>query len=507
MNHTGRLFFIAAAIAATAFTASAQQSAKRESFSEFRARIHSDFQTFRKSILDDYDKFLDGAWKDYEQIKGEARDNTPKPRTAPRVEEVPQLQPAKPEAEAAKPARPRTAPEAKPVAEKPVKPAGAAEKPAPAAKPAAAATSDSFTLGESTLFVPHVDFNILNRLNTTADYAMHWRALTKSGIGEELAQAFADLADRYGLNDYLTFQAVNAYVDSRFPSAHSSARKSLVHFILANMGYDIRIATSSTGQGLLLIPFNQHVYAHPFAMIDGERYYIFSDANVDLSSPENRSFSTCKIPSDLDSGKHFDLLISDLRLPEIPQSFSISYGDMKIAGEFNRAVIPLLYRYPQMETADYARCNVLPSVRKELVKQLKEQLGGLSKPQAVNKLLTFVQNGFEYSTDEDFHGFEKPYFVEEMLFYPKNDCEDRAIFYTGMLWDALGVPNQLIAYPGHESAAVALPSKPADCPQATSYTYSGSTFYISDPTYIGSVTGMCIPQYETTVPKIDYTYE
>lgn len=180
---------------------------------------------------------------------------------------------------------------------------------------------------------------------------------------------------------------------------------------------------------------------------------------------------------------------------------------MKIAGEFNRAVIPLLYRYPQMETADYARCNVLPSVRKELVKQLKEQLGGLSKPQAVNKLLTFVQNGFEYSTDEDFHGFEKPYFVEEMLFYPKNDCEDRAIFYTGMLWDALGVPNQLIAYPGHESAAVALPSKPADCPQATSHTYSGSTLYISDPTYIGSVTGMCIPQYVTTVPKIDYTYE
>lgn len=62
-------------------------------------------------------------------------------------------------------------------------------------------------------------------------------------------------------------------------------------------------------------------------------------------------------------------------------------------------------------------------------------------------LLQFVQSGFSYATDDAFHGFEKPYFLEENLFYPKNDCEDRAIFYTYLLWNALGVENQLLCFP------------------------------------------------------------
>ena len=88
------------------------------------------------------------------------------------------------------------------------------------------------------------------------------------------------------------------------------------------------------------------------------------------------------------------------------------------------------------------------------------------------------------------------------LFYPKNDCEDRAIFYTYLLWEVLGIPNQLICYPGHESASVSL-STPV---KGISYSHSGKTFYISDPTYIGSVTGQCMPDFEQTAPEIDFTY-
>ena len=164
--------------------------------------------------------------------------------------------------------------------------------------------------------------------------------------------------------------------------------------------------------------------------------------------------------------------------------------------------MPLLYRYPQMPTADFARSSVLPDVRRDIVSQLKSQLAGMDEKTAVNTLLQFVQKGFEYSTDEDYHGFEKPYFLEETLFYPKNDCEDRAIFYTYLLWEVLGVPNQLICFPGHESASVAL----KESVKGSSYNHSGATFYISDPTYIGSVTGQCMPDYENTAPQIDFTY-
>ena len=71
-----------------------------------------------------------------------------------------------------------------------------------------------------------------------------------------------------------------------------------------------------------------------------------------------------------------------------------------------------------------------------------------------------------------------------------------------LLWNVLGVENQLINYPGHESASVKL-SQPI---KGDAYHHGGKTYYISDPTYIGSVTGMCMPSYVREKPGIDYTY-
>ena len=269
------------------------------------------------------------------------------------------------------------------------------------------------------------------------------------------------------------------------------------------MGYDVRLGTNQTGTAMLLIPFNQMVFAHPYLNINGKKYFIFADENVDLTKPDNLRISTCALPSDADAGKPLDLLLKELRLPEKPYRYNISFGNITLTGELNQAVMPLLYRYPQMPTADFAKSAILPDVRRQIVSQLKTQLSGMEEKTAVNTLLQFVQKGFEYSTDEDFHGFEKPYFLEETLFYPKNDCEDRAIFYTYLLWEVLGIPNQLICYPGHESASVSL-STPV---KGISYSHSGKTFYISDPTYIGSVTGQCMPDFEQTAPEIDFTYK
>ncbi|MDE6133980.1 MAG: hypothetical protein K2F79_00190, partial [Muribaculaceae bacterium] len=142
-------------------------------------------------------------------------------------------------------------------------------------------------------------------------------------------------------------------------------------------------------------------------------------------------------------------------------------------------------------------------IRDSIVSQLKEQLCHKPLEQAVDELLAFVQKAFTYATDEQAHGFEKPYFLEETLFYPECDCEDRVILYTYLLWHVLGVENHLLAFPGHESAAVCL----GDAPRGDSYTYEGKTFLISDPTFIGARTGMCMPSYKSKVPEIDHIYK
>lgn len=469
--------------------------AQSESFADFRKRVLSDFNEFRSSILENYDKFLEGAWENYDQMKGEKSNPKPKPKHAP-VADSSQSLPTAPGKNVPEKA---TVPQAKPeVTQTTPEKSPEATAPAPLS-----ADMDRFSLANIPMELPHIEYNIARRLNNKQEFGAHWRGLTQTDIQSQLIPALRKLVTELGLNDYLTYLTISAYVDSRFPKSHSSSRTSLKHYILANMGYDIRLGTNSAGDAMLLIPFNQMVYARPYLNIDNKKYFIFADESIDLTDRSNLRISTCALPSDADTGKQLDLLLTNLNLPYKPYHYSISFGDIKIEGELNETIMPLLYRYPQMPTADFAKSTILPDVRRQIVKQIKEQLAGKDEKTAVNTLLQFVQKGFEYATDEDYHGFEKPYFLEETLFYPKNDCEDRAIFYTYMLWEVLGLPAQLICYPGHESASVAL-SEPV---KGTSYSHSGSTFYISDPTFIGAVTGQCMPEYVTTAPQIDYTYK
>ncbi|MDE5958534.1 MAG: hypothetical protein K2G59_00020, partial [Muribaculaceae bacterium] len=55
----------------------------RQSFSEFRQSVLSDYASFRENVLKDYARFLENAWVEYDRFKGIERDETPKPDKAP----------------------------------------------------------------------------------------------------------------------------------------------------------------------------------------------------------------------------------------------------------------------------------------------------------------------------------------------------------------------------------------------------------------------------------------
>ena len=73
------------------------------------------------------------------------------------------------------------------------------------------------------------------------------------------------------------------------------------------------------------------------------------------------------------------------------------------------------------------------------------------------------------------------------------------MFYTYLLRNVLGIDCQLVHFPGHEAAVVVLPSQI----NGTAYRYKGKVYYISDPTYIGASTGMCMPDFQNTAPEIE----
>ena len=470
-------------VAAAAQTVAA--APPNDSYNKFRQSVLQDFQGFRQGIMNDYSRFLDSTWAEFERFKGESRSAAPKPRTAPVLRE--------------------SDGDDKPVAlPEPTVDIDNVPAPQPIDIPDSPRAREpkstrAFEFYGLPLEIGRCDVILNNRLTDSGAFANQWRTLLSDPTATDLARRLGMLAEELGLNDYLTFDLVRKYVQQAYPSVHSTSRAALVHFIMTSLGFDARIATSG-GEGVLLLPMLQTIYGRPYMKIGDRKFYVFSETdNVNTSSP----ISTCMLPADAQTGRPIDMRInSPLNLPRKPKPFRLAYGDISLSGELNENIYPMLYRYPQTDMAVYA-CSVLdPALRSALVEQIKSQLDGKERLVAVNSLLDFTQNAIDYATDETSHGFEKPYFLEEWLYYPLNDCEDRATFYTYMLWNALGVECQMITYPGHESASVCM-DEPLS---GDSYSYKGRTFFISDPTYIGAKTGQCMPDYIEVAPEIEYHY-
>ena len=471
------------AVAAASAPVAAKAQGNRESLGEFSGAILSDYGNFRSDVLNRYTLFLDSVWNEYPYFEGEKRYEVPKPKTLPAI--------------------------------------GGGKSTAPSASSTLSAQSDSKVLNvpgispinrdsiaDRKIIVDFygipidmvdIDYNIPDKLGRKSVSRL-WDYMYGGGYHNAVLKEIRRVVGELNLNDWLTYVLVDGYVDKKFERHTPFTRNALKHFLLANMGYDIRLAETGSGNSLLLLPFNQFVYARPYIVIDGNRYYVMDGTKL----AQEESVYTCAIPHDVDPGNSFELRINELRLPYRPYQFRITDGDIEIEGEINANIIPVLCHYPEMPVGDYAESVVSGDVRSNIVRRLKEALDGKGKKETAEALLHFTQSAFEYAADGDFHGYEKPYFFEEMLYYPKNDCEDRALFLSYLLSNVAGIENHIIQYPGHEATAFALPDEQL---KGVCYTYKGKKFYIADPSCIGATTGTCMPCFERTTPKIDYIYK
>lgn len=351
-------------------------------------------------------------------------------------------------------------------------------------------------------FIPQIDFSIAKTVSGPEQTGSHWETMAKQEGGVETARQLFGLAQQLGLNGYLTFRLAEAYVNQRFKDSDANARMSAIHFLLSNMGYDARLLKLDNILTVMM-PFDQKVvYATLSQTIDGRKYTILYPEGYEPPRGQSIKLMTCNLPSN-SLGKTSDLRLTGLSLPMKAKAFNLTNGNLTIKGEVNENIQKILHHYPQMPTGDFASSWVDQKLREDIVNQLKSQLAGMSDKEAVNNLMALCHRGFNYSTDQDFHGFEKPYFLEENFIYDKNDCEDRAIFFSYLLWNVLNLPCQLVQYPGHESATVAVNE------DISGYFYDteGMKYYSADPTYIGSTVGMVMKAFRSTSPTVDKQYK
>jgi len=352
-------------------------------------------------------------------------------------------------------------------------------------------------------YIPDIPFDILKEFEGFTETGTHWKMMASQTGGVETARQLFGLAWQHGLNGYLTFRLTEAYVNQRFADSDQNAKMSAVHFLLSNMGYDVRLLMANDFLTVMM-PFDQKIVYSSLSLTEtnGRKYTILFPEGRERKKGESFMMRTCKMPTEA-TGKTSDLRLKGLNLPMKPKEFSINCRQVTLNGVVNENLKSMFYHYPQMPNGDFASSCLDNDLRQNLIRQIKEQLGGMTPKDAINSLMAFCHYGFKYKSDQAWHIFEKPYFVEENFLYEYNDCEDRAMFMSYLIWNALDLPCQLIQYPGHESVAVMvneqLPGR--------YYNTDGLNFYSADPTYVGSCIGYVMPRYEDTAPSIDKLYK
>lgn len=191
------------------------------------------------------------------------------------------------------------------------------------------------------------------------------------------------------------------------PEASLTVRANLMHYILLLCGYDIRPAFETTsGTPILLIPFDQMVYARAYLEMNGQRFYIFTPDLGKLQGDEAR-FRTPQFSAPMSELHNVDLVIrKPLNVKGDKHNYTLTQGGITVKGTVNERLMKMVYKYPQMPVPCYAQSVLDNDTRREVEEQIKTQIGTQASLSSVNRLLHFVQSAFAYATDDEQFGFE-----------------------------------------------------------------------------------------------------
>ena len=449
-----------------------------EDFLSFRKKMLDGYQGFRKNILDDYAKFLNGIWEDYEVFTGRKQHPDPKPDVQPvKKAEEPIPEPQKLEPEEVTPVPP------------------AVEEDSPMPKTVVSNPQNLVTFDWCGLSMKLPDACIDGNLNGVhkEDLVSFLEQIQKSNLEKDVIPQIELLANSINMNDWCLCLLIQSYTKKIKANANDNTRNMICWYILVQFGYDVRLAFN--GNHLFyLIPFQQQIYACNYITIKNTPYYIYGEGKTD----NNEGFMTPKLP-DGDLGSHMNaILLSPLKIPYRGKKFIHTFAGRTLSGEVNENLIRIMSHFPQLPIPAYAMSKGDMKARQQVLTQMKQFISGMSEQEAANFMLQFIQS-YDYATDDEQFGYEKPFFLEETLYYPKCDCEDRAIFYHFLVANLLKRDIHLVHYPNHECNAVNFSKKM----NADHYIYQGKQYVICDPTYIGATIGMCMPDFKKIKPEVE----
>lgn len=449
----------------------------QSNFASFKSKAQRDYAEFRKKANAEYAQFMQEAWQQMRVVKGEEPPAKPKP---PRpVVAAPDKIPA---------------PEPVPFAEVVPKPRTVPPPPIP-------------DIPEPAPQAPTLRFNLYGTpCEVHAEKSLRFALASVDEKGA--SEAWRLLSDeRYDglLHDCLEQRKLLRLCDWGYITLTQQASRQLMGgdcseavllqmYLLTQSGMKVRLAKGG-GHFVLLVPFDCDIYSYSYIALDGAKYYL-----LDKSVKSDIAVCNLSFP-----WEH----VASIRLTELPQlesktqsrhfaaeKFATLQADVKV----NDGLMDFYSSYPVSSAWNhYANASLSKEVKASLYPVLRSQLQGKSQKKAAAMLLDFVQTAFQYKTDQDQFGYERPLFGDESFHYPYNDCEDRSILYSILVRELLGLEVVLLNYPGHLATAVCF----TDEEVAGDYlTVDGKRYVVCDPTYIHAGVGESMPQLKNEKIKV-----
>ncbi|MCC8113502.1 MAG: hypothetical protein LIP03_05805 [Bacteroidales bacterium] len=478
---------LALALPASFIGMRAEAQSNKESYEDFLKRAFEEYQSFRDKANKEYADFLENPWQEFQEKEApiKQKDPTP-PELVPYDETEPEPEPQEtPIEEVITPPTPQ--PQPKPVEPIPENPL--------------VETYLTFEIWGTQMKVRWSD-DLRYTLKGTDEskVANGWRTLSDSKYNNTIADLLK-LRDQYKLDDWAYLTVLKTFSDKAL-GADTNESMLLTAFAYCSSGYQMRLGNN--GNKLYLLYASNHQLFAPayYYTINGVKYYPFSKDQVkSMNISESRypgekpmSLQLTAIPNITPKASSPRKLTAK-RYPEM--DFTLS-TDENVVSYFDNYPTSMLDGNQMTRWVMYANTPLSSTSKSVLYPALKEKLSGMSQYDAVSRILNWVQTAFVYEFDDKVWGGDRAFFGEETLHYPYCDCEDRAILFSRLVKDIVGLDAVLVFYPGHLASAVAFTETVnGDC-----IVMNGRRFTICDPTYVNAPVGRTMPSMDNSSAKV-----
>lgn len=456
----------------------------QKEMADFKNQKQKELDDFRKKANEEFAAFMKQKWEELQAFKGVNPPEEPKP---------PVPTPVEPDRQPSEDPIPFHKIEPKPAI--PELPQPILPDVLPVLPPIASPVQFNFynTLC-SVKMHPEMKVN-MNEINEE-EASRVWSLLSNEKFDPTIKNLL-DIKTELLLNDWGYIQLVRSFSEAVHGTTLDNAAL-LQAYILSQSGVDLRLVFA--GKHLYVaVPFDEEIYRMQYIQVGDLPYYMLDRADAEKYFVFNRTFPGCKTPSiRISNTPAFEESSTDSRVLS-----SVRYPEIRIRLKENKNLIDYYNNYPLTSKWNYySQASLSDETKEQLYPILRSKIKGLTEGEAANVLINFVQTAFEYATDQDQFGYERPLFGDETFYYPFSDCEDRSILYSILVQDLLGLDVVLLHFPGHLATAVEFTTNI----KGDYLLIDDVKYVVCDPTYIGATIGMAMPEYKKEGTEIEVIY-